>query len=85
MEYQYKNKLRFFIGDHPAKQFESGTQQGGRCKCGGCGTRDIMFGDLAHTFQQPWRSLHNLQLLATAGKFGKSAGNPKPLNLTTSE
>ena len=38
-----QNKLKFFIGDHPAKQFERGTQQGGRFKCGGCGTRDIMF------------------------------------------
>ena len=39
-----------------------------------------MFGDLAHTFQQQWRSLHDLQVLATAGKFGKSVGNPKPFD-----
>ena len=73
-----QDTLKFFIGDHPAKQFERGTQQGGRFKCGGCGTRDIMFADLAHTLQQPWRSLQDLQSLATAGKFGKIAGNPKP-------
>ena len=54
-----------------------GTQQDGRFKCGGCGTRDIMFGDLVHIFQQPWRSLHDLQVLSTAGEFGKSVGNPK--------
>ena len=81
-----QDKLKFFIGDHPAKQFERGTQQGGRFKCGGCGARDVMFGDLAHTLQQPWRSLHDLQRLATAGKFGKTAGNPKPFdNLRVAE
>ena len=39
-----------------------------------------MFGDLAHTFQQPGRSLHDLQVLATAGNFGKSVGNPMPFD-----
>ena len=27
------DKLRFFAGDHPAQQFERGTQQGGKYKC----------------------------------------------------
>ena len=48
------DKLRFFVRDHPAKQFERGTQQGGTYKCGGCGVRESMMDDLAHTLQ--WRS-----------------------------
>ena len=32
----------FIIGDHPAQQFERGTQQGGKFKCGGCGVRDTL-------------------------------------------
>ena len=80
------DSLRFFIGDHPAQQFERGTQQGGRFKCGGCGTRDTMLSDLAHTLQQEWRSLHDLQTIATAGKFGKKPSIPKPFeNLRVAE
>ena len=32
-----KDKVRFFIGDKPAQQFEPGTHVGGAFKCGGCG------------------------------------------------
>ena len=71
------DKLRFFVGDHPAQQFERGTQQGGKFKCGGCGVRAD---DLAHSLQQPWRSLHELQQIATSGKFGKQAGDLKPFD-----
>ena len=74
------DKMMFFIGDHPAQQFERGTQVGGKFKCGGCGVKDTLFGDFAHTLQHPWRSIHDLQSIATAGKFGKSAGNPKPFD-----
>ena len=45
------DKLRFYVGDYPAKQFEQGTQQGGAYKCGGCGVHSVMMGDLAHTLQ----------------------------------
>ena len=34
--------IRFFIGDHPAQQFERGTQVGGHYKCGGCGCKSNM-------------------------------------------
>ena len=70
---EIEDKLRFFVGDHPARQFERGTQLGGKYKCGGCGTKDIMMDDLAHTLQQPRRSLYDLQQLAIGGKFGKSS------------
>lgn len=65
----------FFIGDHPAQQLERGTQQGGKYKCGGCGVKDVMIGDLAHTLL---RSLEDQQKLAIAGKFGKQPSKPKP-------
>ena len=74
------DKLRFFTGDHPAAQFEQGTQQGGRYKCGSCGCRDVLFSDQAHSLQWPWRSLATLQAIATAGVFGKKAGVTKPLD-----
>ena len=59
------NNLRFFTGDHPAAQFEQGTQQGGKYKCGPCGCQDVMFSDQAHALQCQWRSLATLQTLAT--------------------
>ena len=36
------DKLKFFIGDHPAQQLERGTQQGGTYKYGSCGVKDFM-------------------------------------------
>ena len=74
------DKLHFFIGDHPAKQFERGIKQGGTYKCGGCGVKDSMMGDLAHTLQNPWRSLKDLQDLAINGNLGKQPGNHKPFH-----
>ena len=72
--------LKFFIGDHPAQQFECGTQHGGNFKCCGCGIHSNMMGDLAHMFQLPWRSLCDQQELVIKGKFGKQASNSKPFD-----
>ena len=72
------DKLCFFVGDHPAKQFERGTQGGGTYKCGGCGGQDIMMDNLPHTLQFPWRSLCDLQQVATSGKWGEIPGKLKP-------
>ena len=58
--------LRFFIGDHPAQQFERGTQHGGYFKCCGCGVQSNMIGDLAHTLQLPYRSLSDQQEIASS-------------------
>ena len=46
---QIHDCLRFFCGDKPAQQFERGIQIGGTYKCGGCGCKDIMMMDLAHS------------------------------------
>ena len=80
------DKLHFFVGDHPAQQFERGTQQGGTYRCGGCDVKDALMGDLAHALQRPWRSLQELQNIAINGKVGKQPSNPKPFsNLRISE
>ena len=63
--------LKLFTGDHPAAQFERGTQMGGVYKCGSCGCKDILMDDQAHALQCPWRSLAEIQSIATAGVFGK--------------
>ena len=66
------DKLRFFTGDHPATDFEKGTQQGGTYPCGGCGIHVDMIDDSPHALRLPTRSLLQLQTIATAGKFGKN-------------
>ena len=48
------DELLFFVGDHPAQQFERGTQGGGTYKCRGC---DVMMDDLAHTANTPTKPL----------------------------
>ena len=56
------DKLGFMIGDHPAQQFERGTQQGGTYKCGGCGCKDTMMEDLAHVLRCEFANLRVAQL-----------------------
>ena len=70
--------IMLFCGDHPAAQFERGTQKGGHYKCGGCGVRDSMMGDQAHALRCTWHSLADIQSLATAGSLGKTPGSLKP-------
>ena len=77
---QITDKLRFFVGDHPAQQFEHGTQHGGHFKCCGCSVRSNMMGDLAHTLQLPWRSLYDQQQLVLKGTLGKQPCNSKPFD-----
>ncbi len=58
---------RFFIGDHPAQQFESGS----------CGCPDVHMGDFACACQCEWCSLAELQALVLAGKYGSRVGTLK--------
>ena len=76
---QVTDTLRFFTGDHPALQYEQGTKQGGHYKCGACGCEEGLFSDQAHALLHPWRTLQQLQSLATGGSFGKQAGALHPL------
>ena len=72
-----KDRVRFFIGDKPAQQFERGTQVGGVYKCGCKGS---LMQDLSYALQCPPRSLQQLQDLILNGKYGGQAGVLKPLD-----
>ena len=71
---------RFFIGDHPAQNFERGTQQGGHYKCGGCGIQSHMMGDFPHAANMAWRGLETIQALAVRGALGRIPGKLKPFH-----
>ena len=71
--------IRFFVGDHPAKQFERGTQCGGVYKCGSCGCKSSLMDDQTHALQCSTRSLTELQALAIGGVLGKVPCTVKPL------
>ena len=71
---------RFFIGDHPAQNFERGTQQGGHYKCGGCGILSHMIGDFPHAANMDWRGLEKIQTIAINGTFGSNPGKLKPFH-----
>lgn len=77
---QITDRIRFFTGDHPAAQFEQGTKQGGTYKCGACRCKESMFDDQAHSLTFRWRSLEQLQSIATAGINGKIVGSLKPFD-----
>ena len=81
--------LRFFTGDHPAADFERGTQQGGTFPCGDCGIKANMIDDQAHSLRRTHRTIQQLQSLATAGTLGNSniyviKTCPPPLSLSLS-
>ena len=78
------NIIRFFVGDHgsrdhPAKQFERGTQCGGVYKCGSCGCQSSPMNDQAHALQCSTHSLTELQALAIGVVLGKVPCTVKPL------
>jgi hypothetical protein len=73
------DKLLYFVGDHPAKAFERGSQIGGNYKCGNCGTLANRMDDLGHVLRRSWRSLQDLQNLVLQGSFGKKLGVLKKL------
>eukprot|EP00731_Ephydatia_muelleri_P036155 Em0207g2a len=71
--------LRFFTGDHPAAQFERGTQVGGKYKCGGCGCKATIMDDQAHALRCKTRSFKELQTIALQGVLGKVPCSTKAL------
>ena len=76
--------LQFFTGDHPATDFEKGTQQGGMYPCGGCGINVDMIDDPPHALRLPTKSLQELQTIATAGKFGMYMCTRHKIDVNTS-
>ena len=73
--------MKYFVGDHPAQQFERGTEVGGNYKCGGCGCRSQLMDDQAHALRCTVRSLQDIQSIALDGVFGKVPKSIKPLYL----
>ena len=71
--------LRFFT-DHPAAQFEQGTKLGGTDKCGACGCKENRFDNQGHSLSHKWRSLEEIQSLATGGVYRKHVGALKPFD-----
>ena len=71
--------IRFFTGDHPAKQFERGTQVGGIYKCSGCGCKSYMMDDQAHALACTTRTTEELQSVAIQGVLGRVPCIIKPL------
>lgn len=80
------DRLRFFIGDHPAQSFERGTKQGGTYKCGRCGCPASRMDDAAYALQLPWRSLEDLHALVTTSPLGRQPNALRPFeNLKVEE
>jgi len=77
---EIQDSVRVFTGDHPAAQFERGTQQGGTYKCGSCGCKATMMDDQAHALYCHCRSLKEIQSIATAGVFGRQPIKVKPFD-----
>ena len=65
-----EDRLRFFMGDKPAAQFERGTQVGGHYPCGSCGTHVTRFDDFAHCCSNRPRMIKDLQKLVIEGMSG---------------
>ncbi|CAH1264059.1 Hypp2835 [Branchiostoma lanceolatum] len=54
-ECEYRDVLRFFKGDLPAREFEAGQQRGGHYPCS-CGAHVSRFDDIEYTFRLPHSS-----------------------------
>ncbi|CAB4010365.1 Hypothetical predicted protein [Paramuricea clavata] len=75
------DKMRFFHGDSPARQLESGQQKGGNFYCSGCGANAQQAYQLDICFSCHYLSLIDRQQLVLAGPPGRKnslAKAPKP-------
>ena len=80
--------MRFFHGDGPEQQFESGEQRGGHAGCSACSGDSRRYRDLTYSFRRPLLSLADRQKIVLAGPAGKSQRNGaiRPFkNLTIAE
>ncbi|PFX15194.1 putative serine/threonine-protein kinase [Stylophora pistillata] len=67
--------LRFFHGDGPEQQFESGEQRVGKAGCSGCRGDSRRYRDLTYSFRRPQLSLADRQNIVLAGPAGKAKRN----------
>ena len=63
--------IRFFHGDSPARQLESGQQKGGNFYCSGCGANAQQAYQLDICFSCHYLSLSDRQRLVLAGPLGR--------------
>lgn len=85
---EIKDKMRFFHGDSPAQNFESGQQKGGHYYCSGCGVQASRVYELDHTFRCDWMSLKDRQNLVLRGRIGRRNSvkkKAKPLSRLTKQ
>ena len=68
------DEMRFFKGDGPAVQFETGQQKGGLFFCWGCGVKATRTIDLTHVYNNPYISMQerNKIVLKTTGSQSRS-------------
>ncbi len=60
--------IRFFHGDGPAQQFESGNTVGGNYSCVSCSVRSDRMDDLAYTYRSNKLTLSQRQEFLLEGK-----------------
>lgn len=75
--------IRFFHGDSPSRQFESGKQKGGHYYCSGCGVFADRVNELDPSFRCQTISLHDRQKIVLKGPIGKRNSlllKPKPFS-----
>ena len=80
--------MRFFQGDGPEQQFESGEQRGGNNGCSSCSGDSRRYRDLAYCFRSPQLSLADRCNIVRAGPAGrrKRNGGIRPFkNMTVEE
>ena len=70
---------RFFHGDGPAQQFESGNTIGGNYSCVGCGARSDRFDDVAYTYRCPAQPIAERPQFLLKGHSWKNIKN-RPLD-----
>ena len=63
--------VRFFHGDGPEQQFESGEQRGGNAGCSACSGDARRYRDLTYSFRCPLLSLADRERIVLAGPAGR--------------
>ena len=66
------DKMRFFHGDSPSRQYEAGQQKGGNFYCAVCGANAHRVHELDYVFRCPHVSLEDRQQLVLKGPHGKA-------------
>ena len=67
--------MRFFHGNGPEQQFESGEQRGGNAGCSACTGDSRRYRDLTYSFRCPQLSLEDQQQIVLAGPAGRAKRN----------